>query len=687
MASRKSLGQLTINLLAETSGFVQGMDKAERRSMKWRKQVEREAHKAGVAVAAASAAAVAGLGAMIASTANSAREIRNLSNLAGTTPQQFQKLTYAAQRYGIEQGKVADIIKDTNDRIGDFIQTGGGPLADFMENIAPKVGVTADEFARLSGPEALQLYVDSLEKAGVSQKDMTFYMEAIASDATALIPLLRDNGKEMAALGDEAERTGYVLSEMDFQQLESMRRGMDELAGAATGMRNEVVMAAIPAVNDLVDMLSDEQTLESAKALGTAVVTSMNFVIEAIDGAVRVTQFLAEELAAFIHGPAFDDIPRLTEKLNDLNDAVEKQEERLANLKLTPNLIPKEVIAAEEERLRRLKAEYDSVDQLIKDAQNSQSAQSGAGPGTGVDTVDMSGAGGTTGQGTGTTATGGNPLPGLPTGDEQDMQSRVDAIRQAFETERQEVLRIYGERNEEIAQLYEADAISKMEADHLKIQSEEEMQRRLAEMRQKQLDEERTLQQQRQSLILAGTENLFGSMAELAGQFAGEQSALYKTMFAVQKAAAIAQSIVAINTGIAQAAAVPWPANLAAMASVAAATAGIVGNIQAVSLTGMAHDGIDRVPREGTWLLDEGERVLTSPQADNLDAFLASQGSGGNGGTTVNVIEDSRKAGTVERSTGPDGREQVDVFVSDIGNGGPMSKAIQSAFGLKRQGY
>ena len=55
-------------------------------------------------------------------------------------------------------------MKDMQDRIGDFQQTGGGPLADFFTNIAPKVGVTIQQFQKLSGPEALQLFYNSLEK-------------------------------------------------------------------------------------------------------------------------------------------------------------------------------------------------------------------------------------------------------------------------------------------------------------------------------------------------------------------------------------------------------------------------------------------------------------------------------------------------------------------------------------------
>lgn len=109
------------------------------------------------------------------------------------------------------------------------------------------------------------------------------------------------------------------------------------------------------------------------------------------------------------------------------------------------------------------------------------------------------------------------------------------------------------------------------------------------------------------------------SVTEVMRSSFGEQSALYKAAFVVQKAAAIAQSVIAIQQGMAMAAANPWPTNLAAIASVAAATAGIVSNIAAV---GMAHDGIDSVPETGTWLLQKGERVTTASTSAKLDATL-----------------------------------------------------------------
>jgi len=85
-------------------------------------------------------------------------------------------------------------------------------------------------------------------------------------------------------------------------------------------------------------------------------------------------------------------------------------------------------------------------------------------------------------------------------------------------------------------------------------------------------------------LQLGAASDLFGSLSDIAAAGAGEQSAIYKAMFTAQKAFAIAQAIVNIQRGISEAAALPFPANIPAIASVAAATASIVSNIQAVRL-------------------------------------------------------------------------------------------------------
>ncbi len=229
----------------------------------------------GTALPFAAAGAVAGIGALTVSAVNSAREIRNLSFVANESEENFQKLAYGSERYGVSQEKLADILKDTNDKIGDFLITGAGPLADFFESIAPQVGVTADQFRNLSGSDALQLYVKSLEKANVSQEQMTFFMEAIASDATLLLPLLKDGGAAFRQLGEEAEVTNNVLSSLDVENLNRLGDGLDQLKQTTRGLGNQIVTDMLPALNDAVDAITlayiESGFLEAAwVALGAA---------------------------------------------------------------------------------------------------------------------------------------------------------------------------------------------------------------------------------------------------------------------------------------------------------------------------------------------------------------------------------------------------------------------------------
>ncbi|WPY95590.1 hypothetical protein T8T21_05565 [Limimaricola variabilis] len=231
-------------------------------------EVGRVARNAGIALGAVGAAVFG----VASSTAAAARDVQLASEVANAGTTEFQRLAAAAETVGIEQDKLGDILKDVNDRIGDFVETGGGPMADFFENIGPKVGVTAKHFKGLSGPEALQLYISSLEKANLSQAQMTFYLEAMASDATALIPLLRNNGAEARRLGDEAERMGRILDADTIEASARFRAELQRLTGGFTGLRNIIGTAVMPVVSDSMSRISDYlvENREEVDAFATA---------------------------------------------------------------------------------------------------------------------------------------------------------------------------------------------------------------------------------------------------------------------------------------------------------------------------------------------------------------------------------------------------------------------------------
>lgn len=52
-----------------------------------------------------------------------------------------------------------------------------------------------------------------------------------------------------------------------------------------------------------------------------------------------------------------------------------------------------------------------------------------------------------------------------------------------------------------------------------------------------------------------------------------------------------------------------------------------VGLIAAQAISGMTHNGINSIPREGTWLLDQGERVVDVRTNADLKNYLQSNKS------------------------------------------------------------
>lgn len=250
------------------------MDKAAYQTDKAMKEMKRQAEMVGAAIGAMAVVGAGALVIMVKSSLDAMDQMGKMSAVAGSSVDSFSRLTFAAQRHGVAAEKLSDIYKDVQDKVGDFLQTGGGGMADFFENIAPKVGVTADQFARLSGPEALQLYYTSLEKANLSQSELTFYLEAIASDSAKLIPLLKNGGAGFKGMADEADRLGVTLSESASKQAAHFKDTMAQLELQQTAFSNTVTTAVLPVLQAIADkMLDSAGNADKFSLAGTAVRT------------------------------------------------------------------------------------------------------------------------------------------------------------------------------------------------------------------------------------------------------------------------------------------------------------------------------------------------------------------------------------------------------------------------------
>ncbi|AUR94825.1 coil containing protein [Vibrio phage 1.198.B._10N.286.54.F4] len=202
-----------------------------------------------VAVGAAVAATTIAISAQVVAT-------DNLRRVSGLSIDQFEASAFAAQQYGLGVEQLGDAFKDTSERIGDFIATGGGALQDF----ADVMGYTSEQtlnFAKevegLSGKDVLIRMVDELESAGASTEEMSFALEGMASDLTLLLPLLQNGGKEFDRLSQAMDSLTIPLDQEDIDTF----RGLNEAVGLATGamgsLLNEAVLPLVKPITELAE--------------------------------------------------------------------------------------------------------------------------------------------------------------------------------------------------------------------------------------------------------------------------------------------------------------------------------------------------------------------------------------------------------------------------------------------------
>ena len=198
---------------------------------------------AGVAVAAA--ATTVAMVALANKAAAFAREIKVASQLSGMATEKLQLMAYATTTVGIGIEDLGDKFKDSREKVGDFLNTGGGGFMDFVDAMKltkKEAEAVANEFKHLSGDQILQQMVDRMEEAGVSAVQMSHALEGMASDTTKLIPLLKDGGREMKSLMQAASEVSIPLSDKDIDKFVRMGNSADLAAKSIKSLSDQTLL-------------------------------------------------------------------------------------------------------------------------------------------------------------------------------------------------------------------------------------------------------------------------------------------------------------------------------------------------------------------------------------------------------------------------------------------------------------
>ncbi|EPY5301627.1 phage tail tape measure protein [Klebsiella pneumoniae] len=329
----KSLGTLTIDLVAKVGGFVSGMDKAERASAKWSKQVQDDVAKSSAALAGIGAAAIAAglaVGAsgfqLLKSTSRQIAETDRWAKSLQLSTQELLAWQFAAEKAGVSGDQMADIFKDIGDKIGDAVLNKSGEAVDALNAL----GLSAEKLSKVSPDKQLLAIGESLEKISTNAEKTTI-LESLGNDLSKLLPLFDNNNQKLKQFIDLAKDYGVAPEPSSIDDLVKVNQLFEDMEAQVAGLKIEIAagLAKVDltplqgSLDKLHDVLTDPLVLQGISDLVSEVAQLAGWLVKAAAGAGQLAASTGNRFAALSGKIDLTNIDQVNERIEYLQKILE----------------------------------------------------------------------------------------------------------------------------------------------------------------------------------------------------------------------------------------------------------------------------------------------------------------------------------------------------------------------------
>lgn len=595
------LSTLVVAIKGNSAHLQREYKKASANGRRFSAQVKATAKVGATAIVAMGAASAGTVAAMYKQQAQYNDTLAKTADKLGVTTQSLEGLRHVAQLTGNSTQVLDKGLLDLNIKVQDAAK-GIGEGKEALSTL----NLSAKELAKLSPDQQFLRISDALKTIPEQGERVAIAYDLFGARGAGLVNTMNQGASAIKSSMAEAEKLGATLNRIDAAKIEAANDAMFKVEQSSKGMKNAIAVGLAPIVEDLGNRFY-QASLDSGgwgettdKAIN-AVIKGVGFAADAIRGLKVVWKGVQLVTAIVMHATfrelaKFDvtistilnKIPGVNAKTSAFLQGMTKGfEGEIVKLKselhaLVTEKLPSKSIEewkANIDRASQKKAEVVSLNSPAMQVPKVAANDDVSGDDIASSNLD-------------------NELSQL----DNLLMSKEERQRAHWE-------RMYAINDEALA----AEKITKAEHTEYLIGLDKKVQ-----------DEQVLQAQQRQQLVFSASKQIFNGLAGIAKTFAGKISKTYKAMFAVSKAFAVAQGVMNLSTAISNAAALPWPANIPAMAAAAATGASLVASIKGTQMKGQAHDGIARVPasNEGTWMLRKDEMVLNPTQRDNFEYLV-----------------------------------------------------------------
>ncbi len=253
-ASQKEIDELDKRLLKERTTLEQlnGQLKDAQAKTLGLDEANKELNKSLKEIAAGALAAGAAIVKTTVDFANTCDELKTLSAQTGMTTTEIQRLQYASEFVDVSFDTMSSSITKLESNMNKA-RNGSKEMTEAFRKLHVRV---TDNNGQLK--DANDLFYEIIDRLGTVKNETerdVLAMQLFGKSAKELNPLIEAGSKALKGYGDEAERTGKIMSEEEVEAGAELSDVFARLNATFTAIKNNLAKAFLPLMEDVASLL------------------------------------------------------------------------------------------------------------------------------------------------------------------------------------------------------------------------------------------------------------------------------------------------------------------------------------------------------------------------------------------------------------------------------------------------
>ena len=197
----------------------------------------------GVALAGMATGALAGLGRLITTSLKTSDELQKLSQTTGISTEGLSRLRFAAEQSGTS---LDTVVKAQRRLAANSVDAANG-IGDARQAFTD-LGIDAKALADLNPEAQFEVLADAIASVENPTQRLAYAQDLLGRSGAELLPLLRGGSDGLRRLGEQAERTGNILSQRTADQAARVNDTMNELRHTVAGLGQTIFEGLLPSL-------------------------------------------------------------------------------------------------------------------------------------------------------------------------------------------------------------------------------------------------------------------------------------------------------------------------------------------------------------------------------------------------------------------------------------------------------